>query len=86
MTRIEDEHGQAFWVDTGDPAWPFVQRLHSKHYSWIVLPFEVIVGWLTPGPYWWCQPLRMARFSGYNSNEGRRLLRLAECLQAVGGN
>lgn len=86
MTRVEDELGRFYWVDKGDPAFTLLQKLHAKHFTWIVLPRDVILGWLKPGPYWWCQPLRMARRMGYNSNEGRRALRLAECLQVIGGS
>ncbi len=82
----EAEVGKFFWVDKGDPAFPLLQKLHRKHFSWVVLPRTLILGLADkPGPYWWCQPLRMARHLGYDTGGGRRALRLAECLQALEG-
>jgi hypothetical protein len=85
MTRIEDEAGKFYWVDKGDPAYHLLQKLHSRHFFWIVLPREIIMGWETLKSKSWCGYLTLAQELGYDSPGGRRSLRLAECLQALGG-
>ena len=87
LTKIEDETGQVWFIGKDDPAYPAVQKLKTLHYSWIVLIRHQITG--GPGaenaPAWWKIALRTAHRIGYNTDEGKRHLRLAECLKVLEG-
>ena len=86
LHQIEDESGQVWYVGKSDPVHKAVQILHTRHYTWVVLPRTYItrgLGW-NPDK----EPrniLRKARQMGYNSQGGRRYIRLAECLKVLGG-
>lgn len=89
LHQVEDEFGQVWYVGKGDPAHESVQQLHTRHYTWIVLPRSfiqagdaVFLGSFFQG---WKEALRKARQIGYNSQGGRRHIRLAECLKVLGG-
>lgn len=89
LHKIEDESGQTWYVGKGDPCHELVQKLHTRHYTWVVLPRALI--WGSPphpkGEIWmdcnWRYNLRFAHRLGYNSQGGRRHLRLAECLRVL---
>ena len=88
LTPIEDEFGQRWLVGKDDPVHADVQKLHSRYYTWIVLPRVLIQdGWLAgpnpPLPDDWKDALREARRIGYTVEGGKRHLRLAECLKAL---
>ena len=91
LHRIEDESGQVWHVGKDDPAHKAVQLLHTRHYTWVVLPREVIkgttlgVGTGPGGRISWQRALRKAHQIGYNSQGGRRHIRLAECLRILEG-
>lgn len=95
LHKIEDETGQTWLVGKGDPAYTLVQKLHTRHYTWIVLMRGRIMGGtvieeaaahgvnlirpMIRGA------LKHARQIDYNTTEGKRYLRLAECLKVLGG-
>lgn len=88
LHRIEDETGQRWFIGKGDPAHESIQQLHTGYYTWIVLPRQLIQGgWCLSlkheWNWWWKRALRQARHLGYNSEGGKRYLRLAECLKAL---
>lgn len=83
LHQIEDESGQVWHVGKDDPAHKLVQTLRTRHYTWIVLPRAVIRGQHLD--YGWRDALRKARQIGYNSQGGRRHIRLAECLRILEG-
>jgi len=91
LHKVEDPLGQTWYVGKGDPAHEAVQKLRAQHYTWIVLPREIIMGTTLgigtgPGGRISCRrALKAARQMGYNSEGGRRHLRLAECLRLLGG-
>jgi hypothetical protein len=87
LTPIEDEFGQRWLVGKDDPVHADVQKLHSRCYTWIVLPRAQIQG-RPVNTFWeeefdWKEALREARRIGYTSEGGKRHLRLAECLKAL---
>lgn len=88
LHKIEDELGQPWFVGKDDPVHADVQKLHSRYYTWIVLPRAFIQdGWLAgpnpPLPEDWKDALRQAHQLGYNTEGGKRHLRLAECLKVL---
>lgn len=87
LYQIEDEFGQVWYVGKGDPAHKAVQMLHTRHYTWLVLPYEYIIGlnMIPTRKEMIRTALRIARQMGYNSQGGRRHIRLAECLKILGG-
>jgi len=83
LTKIEDETGQTWWVAKGDPAHESVQKLHTRYYTWIVLPRQLIRSGILAAIWDWPKALRQARHLEYNVDRGKRHLRLAECLKAL---
>ena len=84
LHQVEDESGQVWYVGKGDPCHKLVQLLHTRHYTWVVLPRAFIVGkdWADETIR---GALRKVRQIGYNSQGGRRHIRLAECLKVLEG-
>lgn len=92
LHQIEDESGQVWYVGKDDPCHRAVQILHTQHYTWVVLPRILIQGLrltLTvkqEEEAWNLKHiLRKAHQIGYNSQGGRRHIRLAECLKVLEG-
>ena len=91
LHKIEDPLGQVWYVGKGDPCHKLVQKLHTRYYTWIVLPRVMIQGRVDDhyfdfgAGHDWAAVLRKAHQIGYNSQGGKRRLRLAECLKVLGG-
>lgn len=89
LHQIEDEFGQVWYVGKGDPCHKLVQTLHTRYYTWVVLLRDLITGAIPSASKFELELikrcLRSARQIGYNSQGGRRHIRLAECLRILGG-
>jgi len=83
LHQVEDESGQVWYVGKDDPCHKAIQKLHTLHYTWVVLPRALIRGHHVD--YDWKDALRTARRLCYNSQGGRRHIRLAECLRILEG-
>ena len=75
LHQIEDELGVTWFVGKGDPAYEHVQKLHSAHYTWIILPRCVILGQELKDDWRWYLSLA--------SPERIELYRLVECLKMI---
>ena len=73
--KIEDERGLVWFVENGDPAYPFVKVLKAKGYTQIVLTSWLLYGIIAEH--------KMLNSEDFEGPALVRAIRLADCLAVI---